>query len=173
MSAATDGKSIKSHHGETFVIFFRINVAKSLGITTNMLKAKCKTISGHVIMSIEYSLKECIIVTGTLESQVTPSFQVCSWLQSVKFWTDIQVYCLVIWPKDCWAKQCWWRLMYIFFVCMPVVKNCNIKEIFLVDLNLTFLLRLQTFSNCCEIFTKRWQSRVNGRENCEPSCQHW
>ena len=78
MSAAPDGKSIKSHHSVTFVIFFRINVAKSLGITTNMLKAKCKTISGHVIMSIEYSLKEYIIVTGTLESQVTPSFQVCS-----------------------------------------------------------------------------------------------
>ena len=171
MSAAHDGKSIKSHHSVTFVIFFRIKVAKSLGITTNMLKANCKTIFWH-IMSIEYSFKECIILTGTLESQVTPSFQVCSWLQGVKFWTDIQVYCLVIWPKDCWAKQCWWRLMYIF-VCLQAVKNCNIKGFFLVDLKQSFLLRLQTSSNCCEIFTKRWQSRVNGRENCEPSCQHW
>ena len=85
-------------------------------------------------MSIEYSLKECIIVTGTLESQVTPSFQVCSWLQGVKFWTDIQVYCLVIWPKDCWAKPFCCRLKYIV-ICLQVVKNCNIKGFFLVDLN--------------------------------------
>ena len=101
-----------------------------------------------------------------------PSFQVCSWLQGVKFWTDIQLYCLVIWPKDCWAKQCWWRLMYIF-VCLQAVKNCNIKGFFSCRLETKYLLRLQIFSNCCGNFTKRWQSRVNGRENCEPSCQHW